>query len=296
MGAVLLWHLYHVKSAEFARIGSVSEPRIEEVRHGEPASGYAASAAIFAGVTALWAFVVRDDPYYRIAPILGVRLPATMLFFLIVMPLAGFIIGLWRYDRRHHGGGIGFAGKLIARGAHFTYAHFLIVLFTVAMATDYFLGLNIDEQVRSMDDRTFEVAARFAPWLCAYLAGFNLGRATRISRDMARLATTLAPDAAAGFAAVEAEVTSVEAPRKQPKQKQKKSGRKPRVEPPSVFLPALDEGPQGDLGTGDPAAPTPTLTSSGLPQASAAPAAPEQPGYLPPQDFSKLRPTLQELR
>jgi hypothetical protein len=45
------------------------------------------------------------------------------------------------------------------------------------MISDYFFGFNIDENIKRLDDRMFDMASRFAPWLSAYLAGFNLGRA-----------------------------------------------------------------------------------------------------------------------
>jgi hypothetical protein len=265
-------------------------PKIEEVRHGEPASGYIGSALIFIGLTALFAVIVRDDPFYR-SPLFGLPAPAAAVSFLILMPLAGFLIGHWRYDRRHHGGSLAFAGKLIARGVHFTYAHFLIVLFAVAAATDYFLGLNLDEQVKAIDDRSFDFAARFAPWLCAYLAGFNLGRAMRIARDMRHVEGVAGAETSGGFVAEEAAPVVVEAPKKNLKAKKKERGRKSRIEPPSVFLPAGPETDQGDLGAAEPG----PLTSSGLPQARLAPAPVDQ-GFLPPQDFSKLRPSLRELR
>ena len=44
------------------------------------------------------------------------------------------------------------------------------------MAFDYYLGWNIDSAVREIDDSIFDIASRFAPWVSAYLAGFNLGR------------------------------------------------------------------------------------------------------------------------
>lgn len=281
----------------------MNQPKVEEVRHGEPASGYAASALIFAAMTALWAFVVKEDPYYRLAPVLGVRVPVTLLAFLVAMPLAGFLIGFWRYDRRHHGGAFSFAGKLIARGVHFTYAHLLLVMFTVAMTTDYFLGLNLDDQVRAIDDRSFDIAARFAPWLAAYLAGFNFGRAARIRRDFKSLASTLSGETIPSFGdgeaapapAEEKPLRKMKAKKEKPQRAEKKSDRKSekkaRIEPPIAFGEPSDLAFQGDLSK-----PEPALTSSGLPQAPALVAAPEEPGFLPPQDFSKLRPGLRELR
>lgn len=271
----------------------MGNPRVEEVRHGEPASGYAASGLIFAGMTALWAIVVRDDPYYRVAPVLGVQLPLTMLAYLVVMPVIGLFVGLWRYDRRHHGGAFSFGGKLIARGVHFTYAHSLLVLFTVAMATDYFLGLNLDEQVKAIDDRFFDVAARFAPWLASYLAGFNFGRATRISRDYKSLAGDFAAVSEAKFGdeAVNPPALGVtEKPTKKLKAPKPKKDKKRRAEP------VLGAGLEPLFDQGDLARPEPALTSSGLPQPAAAAPLPAESGFLPPQDFSKLRPGLRELR
>lgn len=248
-------------------------------------AGYLTSAAVFAGATALWAVIVRDDPYYRLIDIGGARVPLTMLTYLLAMPFAGFLIGRWRYHGPHQGGAIAFAAKLVARAIHFTYAHTLIVLFTVAIAMDYFLELNIDEQVRSLDDRMFDIAARFAPWLCAYLAGFNLGRATR--RNDAAL--PIDGSVEAGFA---------EAAEEQPQKKarsHKSRTERPRAEPvleQSAFLPS-DASERGDLAAeGNETA---NLTASGLPAAHEE-ALIDQPGFLPPQDFNRLRPGLSELR
>ncbi|MFZ5617857.1 MAG: hypothetical protein ACOZAA_11125, partial [Pseudomonadota bacterium] len=55
-------------------------------------AGYLTSAAVFAGATALWAVIVRDDPYYRLIDIGGTRVPLTMLTYLLAMPFAGFLI------------------------------------------------------------------------------------------------------------------------------------------------------------------------------------------------------------
>ncbi len=236
------------------------------------AHGYLTSALVFAGITGLWAVIVRNDPYYRLIDFFGARVPATMIAYLVLMPLAGFVIGRWRYDRRHHGGAAGYAGKLIARIVHFTYVHLLIVLFTVAMATDYFLGLNIDDQIKRVDDRMFDLAARFAPWLAAYLTGFNLGRSMRRQQN----APSAAGEGRSEFSAPD-----------------HKSGRRgKRAEP--TLAPAAN--PQGDPNDrGDLELPPAALTGSGLPSASAT-LADEQPGFLPPQDFDKLRPGLRELR
>lgn len=271
----------------------MAKPKVEEVKHGEPAAGYALSALVFAGFAALWAFVVRDDPFYHATQVFGVRAPVMMLVYLVGAPLVGFVIGLWRYDRRHHGGVFSFAGKLIARGVHFTYAHFLLVLFTIAMATDYFLGLNLDAQVKAIDDRAFDVAARFAPWLAAYLAGFNIGRAIRIARDYAALAAALPAGGSASFASDAPAIAADGNPESRKKARKEKSGRrdkKLRAEP-ALTVGALDD----QAAQGDSPQPAPALTSSGLPQPAAS-APPEEPGFLPPQDFSALRPSLRELR
>lgn len=237
-------------------------------------SGYYSSAVVFAAITAAWAFIVRSDPYYRLVDIFGARLPLTMLFFVVLMPLAGLSIGLWRYEARHEGGALGYMGKLFARIVHFTYVHLLIVLFTVAMLTDQFLGLNIDQQVRSLDDRMFDLAARFAPWLAAYLAGFNLGRAVRGGAS--------APPVPSGVDVSFGEADSVDlAGSQKPKAKR---GKNARAEP------VLD---QGDFGAG--VNEGPVLTASGLPAARDEEIG-GQPGFLPPQDLDKMRPTLRELR
>lgn len=248
------------------------------------AHGYLTSALVFAVITGLWAVIVRNDPYYRLIDFFGARVPATMIAYLVLMPLAGVLIGRWRYEGRHSGGAAGYAGKLVARVVHFTYVHLLIVLFTVAMATDYFLGLNIDDQIKRVDDRMFDLAARFAPWLAAYLAGFNLGRALR------RAPLTQAAGDATATSFIEAESES-----RSRKEKQEK-GRPPRRMEPTVEQPAFLPSDSHELGDLQMAHENdPGLTASGLPAASAA-IADEQPGFLPPQDFDKLRPGLRELR
>lgn len=247
------------------------------------AHGYLSSALVFAGITALWAVIVRDDPYYRLTDLFGVRVPAMLIAYLLLMPLAGFLVGRWRYQARHQGGAAAYAGKLAARFVQFTYVHLLIVLFTVAMATDYFLGLNIDEQVRTLDDRLFDLAARFAPWLAAYLTGFNLGRAMRRSGianapvGETASAARFKPDDEPGSSKIETMKTSHK-----------------RAEPPiekSFFKPA-DSLEQGDLSLGE--------AEDADNNARRAPVEAEAklagPGFLPPQDFARMRPTLRELR
>jgi hypothetical protein len=236
-------------------------------------SGYYSSAVVFAAITVAWAFIVRSDPYYRLVDIFGARIPLTMLFFVVLMPLAGLVIGLWRYEARHEGGALGYTGKLFARIVHFIYVHLLIVLFTVAMLTDHILGLNIDQQVRSLDDRMFDLAARFAPWLAAYLSGFNLGRAVRGG------AMTL-PAPSGVDVSFDADGADSGGPQKPEKKSRKKSRAEPVIE---------QAGSAADANVG------PVLTASGLPAAGDEEIG-DQPGFLPPQDLDKIRPTLRELR
>lgn len=251
-------------------------------KHLAGARGYLTSALIFAGFTALWAVIVRNDPYYRLVDVLGARVPLTMLIYLVAMPFAGFLIGRWRYEAAHHGAAPGYLGKVIARAVHFAYAHSLLVIFTVAMATDYFLGINIDEQIRRLDDRMFDLAARFAPWLAAYLAGFNLGRATR--RDA--LEPGFAPGDDAHFgAALEA-----------PAPKKKRRGKR-QAEPALEAIPLLPADPAeiGDLQSTEPAESHGRAMSGEPFDATVAPAN-DHAGFLPPQDVDRLRPSLRELR
>ncbi|MGE0181960.1 MAG: hypothetical protein AB7F91_13165 [Parvularculaceae bacterium] len=248
-------------------------------RGPDGAHGYLTSALVFAGVTALWAVIVRDDPYYRLTDLFGARVPAMMVAYLLLMPLAGFMIGRWRYQAPHRGGATGYVGKLFARAIQFTYVHLLIVLFTVAMATDYFLGLNIDDQVRKLDDRLFDLAARFAPWLAAYLTGFNLGRAIRrpppapAAEEMSSMSMTESPEPAPEQEAI---------PETRP------------AEPAVVsraFLPS-DARDIGDLAREE--SYSAQMTASGLPAWDDD--GNDQPGFLPPQNFDKLRPGLRHLR
>lgn len=139
--------------------------------------GYLSSAIIFAGITALWAWLVRDDPYYAMTTLLGLNLPVATVVYLTAMPLMGFIGGRWRYETSASGRESSWLAKLFARMIHFLYSHLLLALFTSAMVVEHFFGLNIDDAVRRIDDNLFDMASRFAPWLAAYLAGFNIGRA-----------------------------------------------------------------------------------------------------------------------
>ncbi len=254
---------------------------------GQAASGYFVSALAFAGITALWAFIVRDDPFYQFVEISGVRLPLTTLVYLIAMPLLGLAIGGWRYDRLHSGGAIGFAGKLVARAAHFIYAHSLLVLFTVAMMTDHFFGVNIDDSVESLDDGAFELAARFAPWLAAYLAGFNLGRALRARAEHVGGDANREVDAA-GFAGAASEPPTAEPPARGKRSRS-------RVEPVITDAPAPGiASDHGDLKLHAAEQPPSSFAASGFADVTSAPDA--EPGFLPPQDLDALRPTLRELR
>ena len=139
--------------------------------------GYWSSALIFAGITALWAQIVREDPYYAMTTLLGLTLPVATVFYLTVMPLIGFVGGRWRYETSADERENSWFAKIFARTVHFLYSHLLLALFTAAMVVEHFFGLNIDETVRRIDDNMFDMASRFAPWLSAYLAGFNVGRA-----------------------------------------------------------------------------------------------------------------------
>ncbi len=254
-----------------------------QFRRQTGASGYLTSALIFAGFTALWAVIVRNDPYYRLTDVLGARVPLTILVYLVAMPFAGFLIGRWRYDGAHHGGAPGLAGKIVARSVHFIYAHSLLVIFTAAMAMDYFLGMNIDEQIRRLDDRMFDLAARFAPWLAAYLAGFNLGRAMR--REAQDAGPAHAPEDAAHFG------DAIKAPAPKKKRRGKRQA--------ELAIEAIPLLPADPAELGDLQSPEPTeargRTMSGLGAVPEAPAN-DHSGFLPPQDVDRLRPSLRELR
>lgn len=246
-------------------------------RHGlELSGGYIASGLIFAGVTALWAFIVRDDPFYRLTDLFGMRVPAMLAVYLGAMPLAGFLIGRWRYDRGR-GGFAGFTAKLGARALHFTYAHSLIVLFTLVMLAEKWLGLELYDQVKQVDDSMFDFAARFAPWLAAYLTGFNFGRAT-VSGIGAAVAPRRNADTAIFIEAPSVEEAVVETPAENPLRSA------PRAKP---LL--LDTAPSHEIRT-----PRPRQTASGL--AIAAEPIAEEPGFLPPQNLDRLRPAFNRLR
>ncbi len=143
--------------------------------------GYLASAAAFVGITGLWAWIVRDDPYYDMTELLGLTLPVATVLYVTALPIIGFFAGRWRFQATGARGAGAWVAKVIARSLQFFYAHILIVLFTVAMVVDNFLGWNIDSVVEAIDNGLFDIAARFSPWLSAYLAGFSLGRVTVLS-------------------------------------------------------------------------------------------------------------------
>lgn len=255
--------------------------RVEKGGAPRETSGYLTSAVAFSIITALWAVIVRDDPYYRLTDLFGMRIPAILLAYALFMPLIGFIVGRWRYHLPHRGRLPGLVLKSSARIIQFTYVHLLIVLFTVAMATDTFFGLNIDDQVRRVDDRLFDVAARFAPWLAAYLAGFNLGRASRKPEDpqLVQFDDSRSLDDGELFDHAAAEEPNLPAP--------------PRSEPPvsGGFFEPSDHW----AGKDNRPASEPSLTHSGLPR-DLKRSNDEQPGFLPPQDFEQLRPRLKQLR
>ncbi|MEM6536674.1 MAG: hypothetical protein AAF668_02975, partial [Pseudomonadota bacterium] len=85
-------------------------------------------------------------------------------------------------------------GRAFARLINFCYSHILIVLFTAAMASEAFIGWNLDNAVEAIDNQLFDLASRYAPWLAAYLGGFNFGRATSLSREAKRRARDLIAD------------------------------------------------------------------------------------------------------
>lgn len=290
----------------------------------ESAGGFLASGFIFVGITALWAIFVRDDPFYGPVTLYGATAPFATIAYLTVIPLFGFLFGRWTYHHVHDGGAITFGAKLVARAVHFTYAHLLIVLFTLAVLTDRLLGVNIDEQVRTFDDVIFDTLARFVPWLSAYLAGFNFGRATIIRKTA--MPAVNATEAAAEELALEtshapapppvvnkaakaekpAKKLKEPKPAKVPKQPKAPRGKHKREDPvfeQNVFLPS-DAAEAGDLSQsldddlGASKSPAQTHTLSGLPRApeATAGAAPAETGFLPPQDFERMRPTLKQLR
>ena len=139
-------------------------------------AGHALSALAFIAMTALWAYIVRNDPYYSSVTVFGVTLPVKTAGYLTVLPLVGFIVGRWRYRAAPRRAALPSLAAGVAGILHFLYSHILIVLFTAAVAVRTFLGWDMDAAVRSIDDRLFDIAARFAPWVSAYLAGFSIGR------------------------------------------------------------------------------------------------------------------------
>ncbi|MBI1393015.1 MAG: hypothetical protein GC152_09775 [Alphaproteobacteria bacterium] len=154
--------------------------------------GYFTSAAAFAGITGLWAYVTKDDQFYAMRDLFGVNLPATTLSYLGTMPVIGYLMGRWRFETPDGRGIVALAGKLAARAMNFTYSHLLIVLFTAAMASKAYFGWDLNAVVQAIDDQMFDLASRYAPWLAAYLGGFNLGRANGLSRSRQRLADRVA--------------------------------------------------------------------------------------------------------
>ncbi|MEL6361087.1 MAG: hypothetical protein AAFR21_08360 [Pseudomonadota bacterium] len=145
----------------------------------ESFSGYLASALVFAVITGLWVFLVSEDDFYQRTQVFGLELPITTVFYLATMPALGYLAGRWRFYHTSTRKTLSPA-RILARSFQFIYSHILIVLFTAAMVTRTLLDWNIDGTIQQLDDQLFVMASRFAPWLSAYMTGFNLGRALGI--------------------------------------------------------------------------------------------------------------------
>ncbi|MEL6213885.1 MAG: hypothetical protein AAFQ96_09895, partial [Pseudomonadota bacterium] len=124
-------------------------------RAGERA-GHAVSALAFIAMTALWAYIVRNDPYYSSVQVFGVTLPVKTAGYLTILPLTGYIIGRWRYRSAPRRAALPALASALAGVLHFLYSHILLVLFTGAVAVRTFVGWDMDEAVRSIDDRLFD--------------------------------------------------------------------------------------------------------------------------------------------
>lgn len=173
--------------------------------------GYYRSFFAFSAITALWVFLVRSDDFYTATQVFGLAIPATTVFYLLTMPAIGFFAGQWRFYQDAQSAGT-LVTRSIARLLQFFYAHILIVLFTAAMVSRAIFDINIDGWIQEIDDSFFVLASRFAPWLAAYLAGFNLGRALGLQkwigerqRDMRDMSDPLfEPSRHAGMQAINA--------------------------------------------------------------------------------------------
>lgn len=276
--------------------------------------GYLFSAFCFALLAAVWAVMVRDDPYYRATNVFGAHLPAALILSVTAAPVAGFAFGRWRYDRPLSLIGAIFAAP--ARLAQAVYAHALLVAMTVAAIAVFANGATLAGASPPLDTTAL---VRWAPWIAAYVAGFNLGRAaTLLGGDKSMAATATIPIAAS--APIIAPAPAAEPPpvtvalepqqaaalRKPPKEKAPRKplfARSPKSAAPD--LPARIEPAIGDLAaisadiaevTIEPApAKSPPAAFPAVPT-GAAPTAAVGTGFLPPQDFDRLRPTLAELR
>ncbi|MGF1543345.1 MAG: hypothetical protein ACFB00_02355 [Parvularculaceae bacterium] len=238
--------------------------------------GYVASFLAFAGITALWAFLVRDDNFYSTMTIAGVSLPVITVAYLFTMPALGFMIGQWRYHERDGRRPLGFLGKGVARALNFVYSHLLIVLFTVAIVTDRFLAWNIDDAIRQIDDNLFDVASRFAPWVAAYLAGFNLGRAAGLRAWRRRRAALGLDDPVASLATMRPE-------------KKRRRGADPRDRAEVTIHPGADERVFEEAHSDDPLTPRRSRDARGRGPAEAPPHVAEDDPAAPFQAFEPAR-------
>jgi hypothetical protein len=227
----------------------------------EDAGGFGAAALVFAGLTALFAYVGRSDLYLGAVELAGARFSIALLIALAAAPLFGLLIGAWRYDKAHAGGAIGLAAKLIARAIQFGYVHFLLLATAIALIAALALDVDLEATAAHSAD-WFSAVLRAAPWLTAYLMGFTLGRAARIMR-----AARARPNAGAD-------------------RRLSATPRGRRRAEPLLSEDAGDLRIDNGVAAGD-------RTTSGLP---APPGAPTEPGFLPPQDLDKLRPKLRDLR
>jgi hypothetical protein len=280
----------------------------------EGRGGYLASAGAFAAITAAWALMTRDDVFYGDVAIGGVAVPATMIAYLLAMPLFGFLIGRWRYDH-HEGASASLLPKLAARSVHFVYSHLLLVLFTAAMAAEVVFGANLDAQVKAIDAGAFDLAERFTPWLAAYLAGFNLGRFA-----LARNMPSALPDADDYAISARTEPYFETAPKRhaggepqRPKEPMAPHHEDERRRPGAPANPLRDHAGHAH-GAGEACADDHLYGAAPVRRSEiAAPAwpreAPERPsnfafappeedgpGFLPPQDLDAMRPAFRQLR
>ena len=280
----------------------------------EGRGGFLASAGAFAAITAAWALMTRDDVFYGDVEIGGFAIPATMIAYLVAMPLVGFLVGRWRYE--HHDGAVpALLPKLGARAVHFVYAHLLLVLFTAAMAAETIFGANLDAQVKAIDAGAFDLAERFTPWLAAYLTGFNLGRYAR-----ARSGRAKSEDASDNAISARGEPFFESAPKRsadgepaRPREPMAPHHEEERRRPGAATNPLRDHAGHAHDADGrcaddhhraatavrrtEIAAPAWPREAPERPSNFAfAPHEDEGPGFLPPQDLDALRPNFRQLR